>query len=156
MELPNGQQCRRVTDEAMGAAMIKQQEQQLIDHYYVLATSISTAVVDQVMNEGVVRIIDNTRQLLAKAYGSKAQEARVYAQQVAEEDAAIASQKIHIGFCQRVLLPVVPRVEGIRGCRKVPSTISSTAGPNVAAGIAKSFRRTDSVPHRRCIVSMQA
>ena len=84
-DVTNGKVRRRRVEEAMSAVATEQQEQ-LIQRVLTLYTSSNQE--DQEAND--VMKMDTGR--IAKAYSTKARNALVYAQQVAEEDAKIASQ----------------------------------------------------------------
>lgn len=103
---------------------------------------------------------------MAEAYGAKAREARMYARQVADEDAAIASEILAEDLSSQRASTSASSDNGkisfsylTKGSsaerKNERSESTSSARPDVAAGIAKSFR-PDAMPRRRSIVSMQA
>lgn len=90
-DINTGRKRRRVRDEAIRATVIEQQEQ-LIQHVldgYLTGNDTSRARVEDQVKSNAVKM-DNSK--LAKVYGTKAQEALVYAKRVAHEDARAAAE----------------------------------------------------------------
>jgi len=85
-----GRKRRRVQEEATQATVVEQQEQ-LIQHVLdvCMADNSSRARVEDQLKSKAMKM-DNSR--LARVYGAKAQDALVYAQCVAQEDAKVAAE----------------------------------------------------------------